>query len=346
MSLCLVMCAKEYSFEGKLPAQFTIEGSPDVCNPVIIAGNYVEGVKADSSDYITLTLDVTMAGVYNITTTAVDGITFSANGNFSDTGRYTVNLYCSGTPASPGNYMVKVPGTNGCYFTLTINKKKAASYILTSTSGDCSNPIISGQYQQNIKTTIADSVVLQVNISAPGTYKIVTNNTNGFSFADSGFFYNTGIQNVTLHASGTPSVQGPVSFDVTADSSQCNFIVLVDPGLPQAVYVLESAMNQNIDYCTPQSIQGNYISGTALGASNTVTITVFVQTAGNYSIYTGKLNGISFVATGQFTTTGEQSVVLHGSGTPVASGDFLFNPNIVGPAPLGGQSCSFDIQVQ
>ncbi len=230
-ALLLITCAKEYSYEGGTAAQYKLDGSPDACNPVTVSGNYIEGNSVTSSEYVQLSIQVTVAGVYSITTIPADGISFTSSGNFSDTGRQSLILYCSGTPSQPGTYTFKIPGTNGCYFTVTVNKKAPASYTLSGNPNDCSNPVISGLYQQNIKTTIADSVVLTVNVNTAGTYHIVTDSKQGFGFADSGFFYNTGLQNVTLHASGAPAIFGPVSFDVTADSSQCSFIVLVDPVL-------------------------------------------------------------------------------------------------------------------
>jgi len=47
-----------------------------------------------------------------------------------------------------------------------------------------------------------------------------------------------------------------------------------------------------------------------------------------------------------FSVLGEQTVVLSGSGTPSAAGNYKFVPAIIGPAPLGGNYCGFNVNVQ
>lgn len=91
---------------------------------------------------------------------------------------------------------------------------------------------------------------------------------------------------------------------------------------------------------------GNYTSTTALTTSNKVSIRVYVTVIGNFTIATTSVNGITFSYTGSFATTGAQLVVLTGSGTPAAIGTFSFKPQIVGPHPLGGEFCNFDVEVK
>jgi hypothetical protein len=64
---------------------------------------------------------------------------------------------------------------------------------------------------------------------------------------------------------------------------------------------------------------------------------VDVTTVGAYTINTSTVNGITFTASGSFTTIGPQAVVLAGSGVPLAAGDFSF-----APAPNG---CTFSVTV-
>jgi uncharacterized protein (TIGR02145 family) len=64
----------------------------------------VEGTAAPSSASITLVANVTTTGSYNITTTTVNGVTFSKSGTFGGTGSQTVTLTPSGTPTAAGNY--------------------------------------------------------------------------------------------------------------------------------------------------------------------------------------------------------------------------------------------------
>ena len=345
-SLVLITCAKEYSYEGGPLAEYTIEGSPAACTPAILSGNYYEGVAADSTNYLRITVDVTLAGVYNIFTTPVNGISFSAKGNFTDTGKQVVTLACTGTPSSAGNFVIKIPGNNGCYFSLNIKNKIPSGYFLSGYPGDCGNPGINGRYAVNDKITSSDTIILHVNVVTPGTYNIQTDTVSGISFSASGYFSSIGNQTVKLTCSGLPDAAGRVFFNVHADSSQCNFSIPIESGSPQAIYVLESGMSGGSLYCTPQLVNGNYFSGISLNNTNTVNITAYITVIGTYSIYTTKINGMTFGSSGTFTAIGRQTVVLSGSGTPLTKGIFTFAPNIIGPAPIGGSSCGFDINVQ
>jgi hypothetical protein len=339
----LITCAKEYSYEGGPLAQYTIEGSPTACTPVILSGNYIAGIDVDSSNYLQVTADVTIHGVYQISTIPVNGISFFASGKFTDTGKHLIKLACKGKPVSAGIFTIKIPGNTGCYITLKISNKTPSSYVLSGNTGDCSKPVISGRYIQYKAVTFGDTVVLNVNVAAPGTYKIQTDTANGVSFLASGYFSNIGNQTVTLTSTGTPDHPGLSYFNVHADSSQCNFSIPVEPMLPQAVFVLEYGYDT---ICQSTTVKGNYITGVQLNNTNTVSFTVGVIVVGNYSIYTNKINGIIFETSGKFSTLGEQTVVLMGRGVPSATGTYFFKPRINGPTPLGGDFCNYSVTVQ
>jgi len=341
-TMFLITCAKEYSYEGPL-AQYTMEGSPAECAPAILSGNYFAGVAVDESNYLQITLDVTLRGFYMISTIPVDGISFSASGNFTDTGKQVIKLACAGTPDSSGSFTIKMGGnTTGCYITLKINNKAPSSYVLSGNPGDCSNPVIKGRYIQDKQVTFDDTVVLGVKVATPGTYRIKTDTANGVSFSASGYFPNTGNQTVTLTSKGTPGEAGRFYFNVYADSTQCNFSIPVEPILP-AVYVLEYGYDT---VCLHDTARGTYLSGVQLDNTNTVSFSVYATAVGNYSISTNKVNGMVFGTSGKFSVLGEQRMVLTGSGVPSATGTFLFRPFIIGPSPLGGNFCNFSVKVQ
>ena len=91
------------------------------------------------------------------------------------------------------------------------------------------------------------------------------------------------------------------------------------------------------DSCTGAIVSGVYTAGAALATGNTVTVKVVVDSIGTYSISTGSTNGIAFAATGSFTATGEQSIILKGTGTPTTAGVFTYTP--------GANGCIFNITV-
>jgi len=102
-----------------------------------------------------------------------------------------------------------------------------------------------------------------------------------------------------------------------------------------AVYTIGTGAN-----CTAANISGRYVADTALTSSNTVSITVDVKTAGPFWIATNTVNGISFSQISTFTTTGMQTVVLTGSGTPDSVGGSVFTLKALNGL---GDSCTFDV---
>lgn len=86
--------------------------------------------------------------------------------------------------------------------------------------------------------------------------------------------------------------------------------------------------------CIAPVIGGVYLVGRALDGTNTITLTVDVAVKGTYSIKTTAANGVSFWVLGAFTSSGPQTVVLTGTGTPVKAGNFSF-------VPTDASACNF-----
>jgi hypothetical protein len=346
MGIMVTSCKKEYSIEGGSQAKYIISGSPTTCAPAVVSGFYIEGKQADVTNTLQLNVDVTLAGNYTIFTTPVNGISFTSSGTFADTGMHVVTLQCTGTPTVAGTFSIQIPGDNGCSFTLIVLKKAPAGYVLSGDPNDCAGVISHSTFVEGKAFTSNDTLTLQVVVSMPGTYTIATNTVNGVSFSGSGTFSTTGTQTVTLRGSGTPDATGFFFFNVQAGSSQCSFSVRVQNADPVATYVLQSGMQNGLDYCTPQSVQGDYTAGIALNNSNSITVSPYVTVKGSYTISTYKINGMIFSASGTFTAPGNYSIPLQGSGTPLVVGTFTVTPFIIGPAPIGGSSCSVDINVK
>lgn len=89
--------------------------------------------------------------------------------------------------------------------------------------------------------------------------------------------------------------------------------------------------------CTSTSLAGTYTQGVTLTSANTATVQVTVATLGNYTISTNTVNGVTFSKTGTFTTTGAQSVILNGSGTPANAGAQIF------AVTFGASTCNFSV---
>ncbi len=209
-----------------------------------------------------------------------------------------------------------------------------AAFTFIGTAGACTNAVIAGTYQVGTALGAANVVTIAVNVTTPGTYTATTAVVNGISFTGSGSFSATGAQTISLTGSGIPLAQGTFSF--TPGTNGCSFPIIVSSGgggSGPAVYTLNGAPGN----CTSFVSGGTYTAGTPLGATNIATVSVNVTTAGTYTITSNTVNGVTFSATGSFTTTGTQLIQLTGSGTPLVAGSFNYTP--------GTNGCIFSITV-
>ena len=212
-----------------------------------------------------------------------------------------------------------------------------AKGTLKDSLGDCQPITLRGIYFVDSTLTDSNYAIIQVNITAPGSYTISTDVQNGYSFRDSGFFASPGLKSVKLKARGKPILRITSDFTVTLGTSFCIFSVPAISGTsaPAAVYTLSGSSNN----CTNAVVQGTYVSGTALNSTNTVSIEVNVTRVGTYVISTSQTNGMTFLANGTFNAAGIQSITLRGSGTPATPGATAV------PVSAGGTSCAFTVNV-
>lgn len=334
---CLVLltaCQKEMSFEqGNKPGHGTLqEESTGDCLPKTVNGIY-EATEplVPASNFITIDVDVTETGTYVITTDTVNGIYFRATGVFTQTGMNTISLRGNGTPFTSGihNFVVSYDGT-ACDIQVTTLPSGAggpAVFTLETTGTspvNCSGATAAGNYILNTPLNSSNTVTLSVNVTTIGTYTITSTLTNGMTFSKTDVFLATGVQNVTLIGSGTPSgTAGPVTVPVTVGSTTCNFQVTTQAG---AEFTFD---------CSSAQINGTFTENVALSGAS-VDIDVNVTNGGPYAISV-VVNGMTFAASGTFTT-GPTSINLAATGTPAADGTFPVNM----PGTTG---CSFDVIV-
>lgn len=128
-SLALIMltlsCAKEVSLEvnkdSVVAAQGSLQDSLGVCMPITVHGTYYNGIPVGDTNFVTVTVNVTTAGTYKITTDEANGIYFYDSGFFSKTGIDTIHLQAIGTPSFPVpiDFAVTFDSTT-CAFTVNV----------------------------------------------------------------------------------------------------------------------------------------------------------------------------------------------------------------------------------
>lgn len=288
---------------GSGPATFTLAGAPNACTTPVINGTYVTGGALSASNSVVLNVNVTVAGTYNVTTTATNGMTFSGTGSLT-TGAQTITLIGSGTPATAGNTTIPVTvGATTCSFIIPVVAPIAGT--LGGGPGACTPSTVNGTYTQGVALTAANTVQVQITTATVGPYVVSTNSVAGISFSGSGTS-NGATQTITLNGTGTPTASGAQSFTVSFGTSTCTFSVNITG---PAVYTID---------CPNVVVNGTYQVGSALGLPHSIDIPVNVTSAGSYNISV-TLNGMTFAGSGTLPL-GAGNITLNGSGTPTTAG--------------------------
>jgi hypothetical protein len=98
-----------------------LAGAPGTCSPITVNGFYVESAATGSSNTVGVTVNVTTAGTYTISTNTVNGLSFSSSGNLTVGNNQVINLAASGTPTTAGNQTYTVTfGSSSCTFTVQV----------------------------------------------------------------------------------------------------------------------------------------------------------------------------------------------------------------------------------
>lgn len=97
---------------------------------------------------------------------------------------------------------------------------------LTDSSGSCKDANVKGDYVIDQSLTDSNYVIIKVNFTLQGKYKIYTDTVNGMWFIDSGFALTTGLATVKLKGHGKPILPNRADFVLTFNSSFCAFSVI------------------------------------------------------------------------------------------------------------------------
>ena len=316
-------------------AVFSLVGGPGLCAAASASGSYTKDVALNSTNTLTVSVNVTTLGAYTLGAVSANGMFFASTGTFTTLGLQNVTLNGGGTPTTAGATSLAVGNmSTSCVFGIVVAPAGGtpAVYTLGGAPGNCSAVVLAGNYQAGQPTSASNTAIFDVVVTTPGSYSITTTAVNGVTFSGSGTFANTNPQTVTLTASGTATAAGSFGYTPTGLASACNFSITYTAAAPPAVFTLQGAPGA----CTGATVAGVYTAGSPLTASNTVTINANVTTAGSYTISSTTVNGITFTASGVFAATGIQPIVLRATGnTPVAAGTNSFS--------IGTASCTFSV---
>ncbi|MBY0480151.1 MAG: hypothetical protein K2Q21_02250 [Chitinophagaceae bacterium] len=101
----------------------------------------------------------------------------------------------------------------------------SAKGTLLDSLGNCQSAIIKGTYLMDSVLTDSNYVLIRVNFTSAGKYKISTDTPNGMWFRDSGFVLTPGTAVVKLKGNGKPILPSSTNFVVSFDSTYCGFTI-------------------------------------------------------------------------------------------------------------------------
>ncbi len=326
-----VGCQKEFSFEGSnSPAKGSLQA--DVtgdCLPKTVNGTYIAAsALVPATNTITVQVNISKTGTYVVTTDTVNGFYFRATGTFTTLGANNVTLRGNGTPFAAGvnNFVVSFD-TTFCDIQVTVLPAGSgpAVFTLAGAPGSCSSANVAGAYAVGVPLAASNTITLNVNVTTAGTYNVTAGPFQGMTFTGTGSLA-VGAQTIVLIGTpaSIPTTAGANTVPVTAGGTTCSFVVNV---VSPAVYTIN---------CPGVMVNGTYQVGTALNASNTITIPITVTTPGPYSISVST-NGMTFAGSGTLTGASTSITLIGSSGPagPTNAGTFSIS--------VGSPACSIPI---
>lgn len=101
--LFLFSCQKEISMEAGKPSSGSLQDNGGDCLPKLIGGTFEANKTLTDSNYIDVTLAVSLAGTYRIYSDTINGYYFQSSGSFTNPGTNTVRLRGVGKPIAEGS---------------------------------------------------------------------------------------------------------------------------------------------------------------------------------------------------------------------------------------------------
>ena len=226
--------------------------------------------------------------------------------------------------------------SGGCQNELSFPPAVPAQGSLHDPNGDCYPIVVSGIYKQDTALNTTNFVDINLSVTAPGTYNIISDNVNGYSFQGSGTIASAGVNTIRLAGSGQPVAEGTDTFHISFGGAICEVTVqVISNTTTPAVFTLGSSGAT----CTGAVLAGTYASGGTVTSANTATLNITVTSGGPYDITTPTVNGVYFSGSGVLSASAT-SVVLTAHGVSGASTTDVVSDYSVS---AGGSACTFSV---
>ena len=115
---------------GTTQAEFSLQGAGGNCLAAVVNGNYTSNTSLIGTNTVVISANVIIAGNYSVSTTATNGMSFSASGNFINTGLQTITLQGSGTPVNAEATTISISASGStCSFVVNVIAPSAFDYF-------------------------------------------------------------------------------------------------------------------------------------------------------------------------------------------------------------------------
>jgi hypothetical protein len=140
-----------------------------------------------------------------------------------------------------------------------------AKGALTDSSGNCKNATVKGNYVVDYPLSDSNYVLISVNFTQQGKYKIYSDTPNGIWFTDSGYALRTGATTIKLKGKGKPILPQESTFILAFSGSYCSFKVTAITGGNSADYFPNTfGSSWAYQYTPPVSTDNNGFTTTVL----------------------------------------------------------------------------------
>lgn len=197
---------------GKLgKATFTFNCLTDVT----VEGTLIEGREVNTSNFLSVKVNVTRPGEYTILGSTTNGYSFYHTGTFLNTGIYTIRIPGQGTPKVKG--IDNMSFTNNGVATGCVKQVEVLSAAGTYTMR-CGTATPRGVYKVGVALTTDHFIELPIMVDKIGSWSITSNTVDGISFKAAGTFFTTGPIVVKLYGQGTPISTTKKTMTLTSNS--------------------------------------------------------------------------------------------------------------------------------
>ena len=300
------------------------------CDSIKIRGVYEAGKPLDSSNYVTVTVQISGASNLRLEGVTDDGFYFQRIGRVPTAGTYTYDIPAFGTPRNSGS----IPTTFNMYNNgKLINVCNSLITVEATTAEFKFNEVVTPIDDLIAKMpSSGKTITVKIDVTQKGIFNFYSNTLDGVQYTTNNISLEVGTHSITLYANGTPSKVETLNFTLNGSGSTNTLPVTVNvKGL-----IADATFNCDDDNIKPV---GSYVLKTATTKANYIECTVDFTSLGTWSGSTDAVDGLSFDGTGNVTKTGLQTIRLYAKGEAESLGNKTFTIDI------NGAKCSVSIPI-